>query len=137
MAPRAVVVFGSVAHNADMPSPRFAWLAAWNLAFVRVPQRQCTGRLVAASTFCRPWASTESSAFDGRPTWRRDRSAMLSTPATGSSAAIRRAVFSETPLSVAISLHVCSAQYLNLVSFEHLDHPFLVGSRIFNDSLTR
>ena len=30
----------------------------------------------------------------------------------------------ETPLSVAISLHVCSAQYLNLVSFEHLDHPF-------------
>ena len=28
MAPRAVVVFGSVAHNADMPSPRFAWLAA-------------------------------------------------------------------------------------------------------------
>jgi hypothetical protein len=28
MAPRAVVVFGSVAHNADMPSPQFAWLAA-------------------------------------------------------------------------------------------------------------
>jgi hypothetical protein len=99
------------------------WLP-WNLVFVRVPHRQCTGRLVAASTFCRPWASTESSAFDGRPTWRRDRSAMLSTPATGSFAAIRRAVFSETPLSVAISLHVCSAQYLNLVSFEHLDHPF-------------
>ena len=51
------------------------WLPR-NLAFVRVLHRQCTGRLVAASTFCRPWASTEASAFDGRPTWRRDRSAM-------------------------------------------------------------
>ena len=123
MAPRALVVFGSVAHNADMPSPRFAWLAAPESGVCQGPA-PAVHRTAGGSVYVLPPLGVHRGLGLRRPTHLATRPlGDVSTPATGSSAAIRRAVFSETPLGVAISLHVCSAQYLNLVSFEHIDHP--------------
>ena len=69
-------------------------------------------------------------------------SSALSTVVTGSSAAIRRAVFSDTPLSAAMSLHrvLGAPQDLNLVTFQHVDHPFLrrkPSLRQFSDPVGR
>jgi len=55
------------------------------------------------------------------------------------SAAMRRTVRPDTPLSAAISFQVCPARRstLYLVSLEHLDHPFLAGDGISDDVLAR
>ena len=86
------------------------------------PPTATSGSSVSACTSTSRYAS----AFDGRPTCRRARSAALSIVVTAVSAAMRRAVRTDTPLSAAISLPRVPRppKHLNLVSLEHLDHPF-------------
>jgi hypothetical protein len=70
--------------------------------------------------------SRYASAFAGRPTCRRTRSAALSTVVTAASAATRRTVLTETAAQRRDLLPRVAgpSQDLNLVSLEHLDHPF-------------
>ena len=107
-----------------MPSPRFAWLAALESGVCQGPA-PAVHRTAGGSVYVLPPLGVHRGLGLRRPTH-------LATRPLGDVIDAGDGVFRgdpagrlpETPLSVAISLHVCSAQYLNLVSFEHLDHPF-------------